>query len=101
MTSMTEVYVNTIRHGQDTVVAVCDADLLGQTIEGGPCPFTVSERFYGGDLSTISEALQAIGKASIVNMVGIKIVAAAIEDRRVHPNAVIYFGEIPHAQIIR
>lgn len=100
MTSMTDVYVNTIRHGKDTVVAVCDADLLGQTLEGGPCAFTVTEHFYGGDLSTISEALQAMGRATIVNMVGLKIVTAAIENRRVHPDAVIYFGEIPHAQII-
>ena len=97
---MTKVYVNTIHHGKDTVVAVCDADLLGQTLEGGPCPFKVSERFYGGNLSTVDEALQAMGRATIVNMVGIKIVAAAIENRRVHPDAVIYFGDIPHAQIV-
>ena len=97
---MTDVYINTIRHGKDTLVAVCDADILGQTLEGGSCPFTVSRRFYGGDLSTLSEALQAMSKATIVNMIGKKIVTAAIKDQRVHPDAVIYFGKVPHAQII-
>ncbi len=97
---MTDVYINTIRHGKDTLVAVCDADILGQTLEGASCSFIVSERFYGGNLSTISEALQAMNKATIVNMIGKNIVTAAIKDRRVHPDAVIYFGKVPHAQII-
>ena len=97
---MTDVYVNTIHHGKDILVTICDADILGKTLKGGSSPFIVNEQFYGGDLSTISEALEAISKATIVNIIGKKIVAAAIEDHRVHPDAVIYLGEVPHAQII-
>jgi hypothetical protein len=45
-----EVYVRSSRHGRDTLVAVCDAELLGETLEGGRVPFEVSERFYKGTL---------------------------------------------------
>lgn len=97
---MGEVYVNTIRHNRDTLVAVCDAELLGCTLEGGRVPFEVSERFYGGSLSSLDEALKAMRKATICNIVGKKIVEAAIGKEMVQKTAVIYIGDIPHAQIV-
>ncbi len=97
---MGEVYVNTIRQNRDTLVAVCDAELLGCTLEGGRAPFEVSERFYGGSLSSLEEALEAMRKATICNIVGKKIVEAAIGKEMVQKTAVIYIGDIPHAQIV-
>jgi hypothetical protein len=97
---MGEVYVNTIRQNKDTLVAVCDAELLGCTLEGGRVPFVVSERFYGGSLSSLEEALEAMGKATICNIVGKKIVEAAIGKELIREKAVIYIGEVPHAQIV-
>lgn len=97
---MGEVYVNTIRQNRDTLVAVCDAELLGCTLEGGRVPFEVSERFYGGSLSSLEEALEAMRKATICNIVGKKIVEAAIGKDMVQKTAIIYFGDIPHAQIV-
>jgi len=95
-----EVYVRTIRSGRDTLVAICDAELLGKTLEGGRAPFTVTERFYKGILCDLAEAIEAMGKATIVNMVGKRIVEAAIECSLVQEAAVIYFGDVPHAQIV-
>lgn len=95
-----EVYVRSSRHGRDTLVAVCDAELLGETLEGGRVPFEVSERFYRGALCDLAEAIEAMGKATICNIVGKRIVEAAIENRLVQRGAVIYFGDVPHAQIV-
>ena len=95
-----EVYVRSSRHGRDTLVAVCDAELLGETLEGGRVPFEVSERFYKGTLCELAEALEAMGKATICNIVGKRIVEAAIECGLVQVGAVIYFGDVPHVQII-
>ena len=95
------VYVKVVRQGRDTLVAVCDADILGKTLEGGRVPFTVSERFYKGALCDLAEALAAMGKASIVNMVGKRIVEAAIECNLVQEAGIIYLGDVPHAQIVR
>jgi hypothetical protein len=95
-----EVYVRSVRHGRDIVVAVCDAELLGKTLKGGKTPFVVSERFYKGTLCDLTEAIEAICRATIVNIVGKKIVKAAIEKRMIRESAVIYIGETPHAQIV-
>ena len=97
---MPEVYVKSMRRGRDTLVAVCDAEILGKTLEGGRVPFNVSESFYKGVLADLDEALEAMRRATICNLVGKKIVKAAIEKRMVHEAAVIYFGDIPHAQIV-
>ncbi len=94
------VYVKVVRQGRDTLVAVCDAEILGKTLEGGRVPFTVSERFYKGALCDLAEALEAMGKASIVNMVGKRIVEAAIECNLVQEAGIIYLGDVPHAQIV-
>jgi len=94
------VYVKVVRQGRDTLVAVCDAEILGKTLEGGRVPFTVSERFYKGTLCDLAEALEAMGKASIVNMVGKRIVEAAIEGNLVQEAGIIYLGDVPHAQIV-
>jgi len=97
---MNEVYIKTMRHGRDTLVAVCDAELLGKTLEGGRAPFKVNESFYKGIPAGINEALEAMRRATICNLVGKRIVEAAIKCRIVQEAAVIYFGDIPHAQIV-
>ena len=97
---MGKVYVKTVRQGRDTLVAVCDAELLGKTLEGGRTPFCVSEQFYKGTLVDVEEALKAMGKASICNIVGKRIVEAAIEKGMVQKAAVIYIGDVPHAQLV-
>ena len=45
-------------------------------------------------------ALEAMRKATICNIVGKKIVEAAIGCDMVKENAVIYLGDVPHAQIV-
>ena len=98
---MSEVYLKTSRHGRDTLVAVCDAELIGKTLEGGRIPFNVSEAFYKGIIGDVDEALEAMKRATICNLVGKRIVEAAIKSKMVHERAVIYFGDIPHAQVVR
>lgn len=97
---MHEVYVKSTRHGRDTLVAVCDAELLGKTLEGGRVPFKVNESFYKGVPAGLDEALEAMRRATICNLVGKRIVEAAIKHRLIHKSAVIYLGDIPHAQIV-
>jgi uncharacterized protein len=95
------VYVKSMHRGKDTVVAVCDEEILGETLIGGNVPFTVSEGFYKGVLGEVEEALEAMRKATICNLVGKRIVEAAIRCRMVHERAVMYIGDIPHAQIVK
>jgi hypothetical protein len=98
---MSEVYLKTVKHGRDVLVAVCDAELLGKTLEGGKTPFKVNESFYKGILGDVDEALEAIRRATICNLIGKRIVEAAVANKLVHHKAIIYFGDIPHAQIVK
>ena len=98
---MSKVYVKTVVRGKDMVVAVCDEDIIGKTLEGGRVPFTVSEGFYKGTLGDVDEAIAAMKQATICNLVGKAIVEAAIDCKMVHERAVIYFGDVPHAQIVK
>jgi uncharacterized protein len=98
---LSKVYVKTVTQGRDRLVAVCDEEILGKTLEGGKVPFKVSEGFYKGTLGEVDEAIAAMKQATICNLVGKKIVEAAIDCNMVHERAVIYFGDIPHAQIVK
>jgi len=98
---MSKIYVKTMARGRDRIVAVCDEEILGETLEGGRVPFKVNEGFYKGTLGEINEAIEAMRQATICNLVGKAIVEAAIECNMVHERAVIYFGDIPHAQIVK
>ena len=94
------VYVKSTRRGREFVVAACDAELLGKTLKGGRVPFKVNEAFYKGVLMEVEEALGIIKMGTIVNLVGKRVVEAAIRVGLVHPEAVLYLGEVPHAQIV-
>lgn len=64
-----EVYVKSTIHNREVLVAVCDADLLGKTLEGGRVPFKVSESFYKGELMGVETSLDFIKRGTIVNLV--------------------------------
>jgi len=90
-----------VTQGRDRLVAVCDEEILGKTLEGGKVPFKVSEGFYKGTLGDVDEAIAAMKQATICNLIGKKIVEAAIDCNMVHERAIIYFGDVPHAQIVK
>lgn len=75
--------------------------MLGKTLKQGKIVFRISEKFYKGSLVTVEEAIDLIQHATIVNMVGERIVKRAIQENLVHPNAVVEIAGVPHAQILR
>lgn len=96
-----DVYLKSTRVNRETIVAVCDAELLGKTLLGGRAPFEVSERFYKGIPVELNEAMEHVKRATIVNLVGKRTIDAAIDAGLVHPEAVLYVGDVPHAQIVQ
>ncbi len=82
-------------------MAICDADILGKTLKRGKIVFHIREDFYKGSLVSIEEAMDLIRQATIVNMVGRRIVEKAVEKGLVHPDAVLEIEGIPHAQILK
>jgi hypothetical protein len=93
--------MNLKKAGQNVLLAMCDADILGKTLCEGKIVFHVKEDFYKGRKVHVDEAILMIENSTIVNMVGKNVVGKAIEKGYVHPEAVLHIEGIPHAQIVK
>ena len=87
----------------ETVVAVCDEEVLGRSFfdRERRLKLEVNEKFYGGDLMSVEESLTLIRKASIANLVGSRIVGEALNAGLIQSKAIIRIGGVPHAQIVK
>lgn len=96
-----EVHLRVIHDKRGVLVAACDAGLLGETFRQGKLKLEVNTQFYGGALCTIEKAMEALVEADVANLVGETTIKAAVDKGLVDPEAVIYFGPVPHVQIVR
>jgi hypothetical protein len=101
VTNLEKVFVKKYCSGKDTLVAVCDKDLIGKTLKDGKIRLEVKKEFYGDKLTSPDEAAKALSEADTGNIVGKKSVKIAIERNLVDPSAVIHIAGIPHVHIIR
>jgi hypothetical protein len=93
--------MNLKKKGQNVLLAMCDAEILGKTLCEGKIVFQVKEDFYKGRKVNVEEAVCMIENCTIVNMIGRNVVKEAIEKGYVHPEAVLNIEGIPHAQIVK
>ena len=83
------------------MVACCDEDCMGRSFQQGRLRLTPETRFYGSAVMLLNEALVLMDGADILNLVGRRIVGAAIEKGLVHPEAVITIAGVPHVQVMK
>jgi len=93
--------MNLRKIGNNVLLAICDAEILGKTLREGKIVFRVKEEFYKGARVNIEEAVDMIGNSTIVNMIGKNVVKKAVEKGYVHPEAILNIEGIPHAQILK
>ena len=96
-----EVHLRVIQDKRGVLVAACDAGLLGETFRQGRMKLEVSPQFYGGSLCAIEKVMEALAEADVANLVGETTIEAAVNKGLVDPEAVIYFGAVPHVQIVK
>ncbi len=85
----------------EIVLAACDEDLLGKTFEEGELQIEVSESFYGGEMIKEEQFNESIKQATIVNLVGKKVITMARDLGMIDENCIITIDGVPHAQIAR
>jgi len=83
------------------VLAVCDKELIGKTLEDGKICFTVSESFYGGRLIGEEELSGLLGEHDNINLIGERCVKAALEKGLIREGSIIRIKGVPHAQVFR
>lgn len=84
----------------ETLVACCDANILGKTFSDDNRRIHVKESFYGTDERDLDDALTTVSKASIANLTGNDIVSHAVDADLVDEACVIDVGGVKHAQIV-
>lgn len=98
---MEQVYLRIFKDKGYVVVAACDRNVLGRTFREGKLRLEVASRFYGGDLCGVEETMQALQAADIGNLVGGKVIDAAVQKGLVDPDAILTIGGVPHVQIVK
>ena len=90
--------LNIRRKGEETIVSVCDSELLGKKLEEGKLKLEVDREFYEGKEASIEECLEAIEEATIANLVG-SIIEPAIEAGHISEEHVLTIEDVQHAQL--
>ncbi|MCI4337007.1 MAG: DUF424 family protein [Thermoplasmata archaeon] len=85
----------------EIVLAACDEELLGQQLPVGNAGRTVAitSQFYGERRVSEEEFVLAARRATIVNLLGARVLAAAEREGLVSPGGAGTLGGIPHAEI--
>jgi len=85
----------------EIVVAMCDEDLIEKELEFKDMKVKVSKKFYGDRLVNENVAVKLMGKATIGNLMGEKIVELAEKSDFIVKENVIFINGVPHAQFVK
>jgi hypothetical protein len=89
------VYLKIHKQELGQIVAVCDEDILGKTVQGKKIKIQISEGFYKGELKKIEEVLLILQRSNNFNIAGPKIIKECIQYGLISEESVLYFGDIP------
>jgi len=96
-----KISLNVKHVGKEIIVAACDEELLGKTLEAGKIKIEISKKFYGGEIVSVEEAIEALKNCTIGNIIGNNIIEKSIEAGIVHEACLLWIQGIPHAQIVK
>jgi hypothetical protein len=85
----------------ETVVAVCDAELIGRELPVGQKgrTVTISHQFYGDRSVSREEVEWALQRATIANLLGERTLTLAREMGLIEEGGTGSLGGVPHAEI--
>ncbi len=94
------MYLKSYRVHKETIVAVCDSELLGRTFCQGELHLSVNEQFFKGLLASEHDVREALKNATIANLVGKRAVDCGVESGIIDNGCVIIIEGVPHAQMV-
>ena len=68
-----------INHKDTSMLNICDADLLGRTLNKGNLTLKISEEYYGEKVVEKEEAESLLKESSSINMVGKEIISLSTD----------------------
>ena len=94
------MYLKSYSVNKETLVAVCDSELIGHIFCEGELHLSVNEDFFKGRPADENEVKKALENATIANLVGEQSVTCGIDSGMVDKHCVITIDGIPHAQMV-
>jgi hypothetical protein len=98
---MSEVLVTERQTPKGLLVAVCDAEVLGDSFSDDGVSIDVTEEFYGGDPKDDDAVRESLSRAAVGNLVGTRAVELAVEAGFVDSANVLEIEDTRHAQFLR
>lgn len=95
------MYLKTYEDKEHFLVAACDRELLGKSLQHGKIIVEISRAFYEGNEVSEIELQVALEKATTANLFGEQTVTCAIKAGIIDPESVIMIAGVPHAQVFR
>ena len=84
----------------ERLVAACDREIVGRTFSEGVIQFKIDKKFYGTELIGVEDFIAVLNGATTANLMGDKVVDAAITNGFVDSDCVLEIEGIKHAQIV-
>jgi len=79
------------------LIAICDIDLNGKTLDNNGVEFFINPRFYC-DKTAKEDILSIISKSNDGNVIGNKIVNLLLESKVISNDSIILIDNVKHAQ---
>ena len=87
--------VRTTNYQNQSMLNICDADLLGKKIIDGELTMHISENYYGERFVEKDEAESLLNTSSIINMAGKETVSLSLKLGIGSENAVKIVSDVP------
>lgn len=94
------MYLKIHKMGHQEVVALCDEELIGKTLEEKKFQLKVSESFYKGEELSEDKIIDVLKFKSNINIVGKKSIELALKIGIISKENIIKIKGVPHAQVI-
>ncbi len=94
------IYVKIHKSANNFVTSLCDSELIGKKFKEGKLVLDVSERFYKGELVDEDKIEDYLKDAINVNLVGERVVDAALKLGFVLKENILIVEGVKHAQCI-
>ncbi|KHO54885.1 MAG: DUF424 family protein [Candidatus Diapherotrites archaeon] len=89
------------KHSNGEVLACCDKELLGKTLQEGEITFEVRESFYKGFEISEEKLGELLKEAENANLVGEKVVRIALKKGLINEKSIKLIKNVPHVQIYK
>jgi uncharacterized protein len=93
--------ISTANCNGNSLVNICDEDLLGKVVSEGELKVHLSRDYYLGEIVTKGEALRLIRTCNIVNLAGRNVVSLALENKIGAREAVREIDGVPFLMIYK